>query len=36
MMEDAKDAGVNIMMLTIDSITSGNRERILNGFLYPI
>ncbi|WP_343565303.1 alpha-hydroxy acid oxidase [Kiloniella sp. b19] len=27
MMERAKEAGVNIMMLTVDSITGGNRER---------
>ena len=36
MMEDAKDAGVNIMMLTVDSITGGNRERDLRtGFSIP-
>ena len=29
MMERAKDAGVNVMMLTVDSITGGNRERDL-------
>ena len=27
MMERAKGAGVNVMMLTVDSITGGNRER---------
>lgn len=27
MMERAKEAGVNVMMLTVDSITGGNRER---------
>jgi L-lactate dehydrogenase (cytochrome) len=27
MMQRAKDAGVNVMMLTVDSITGGNRER---------
>lgn len=27
MMERAKSAGVNVMMLTVDSITGGNRER---------
>ena len=36
MMERAKDAGVNIMMLTVDSITGGNRERDLRtGFSIP-
>ena len=36
MMEDAKDAGVNVMMLTVDSITGGNRERDLRtGFSIP-
>ena len=29
MLERAKDAGVNVMMLTVDSITGGNRERDL-------
>jgi len=29
MMERAKEAGVNVMMLTVDSITGGNRERDL-------
>ncbi|MDL2405692.1 alpha-hydroxy acid oxidase [Rhizobium calliandrae] len=36
MMERAKDAGVNVMMLTVDSITGGNRERDLRtGFSIP-
>ena len=36
MMERAKGAGVNIMMLTVDSITGGNRERDLRtGFSIP-
>ncbi|HUI11996.1 MAG TPA: alpha-hydroxy acid oxidase [Xanthobacteraceae bacterium] len=36
MMQRAKDAGVNIMMLTVDSITGGNRERDLRtGFSIP-
>jgi L-lactate dehydrogenase (cytochrome) len=36
MMQRAKDAGVNIMMLTVDSITGGNRERDLRtGFTIP-
>lgn len=36
MMEEAKDAGVEIMMLTVDSITGGNRERDLRtGFSIP-
>jgi len=36
MMERAKDAGVQIMMLTVDSITGGNRERDLRtGFSIP-
>jgi L-lactate dehydrogenase (cytochrome) len=36
MMQHAKDAGVNIMMLTVDSITGGNRERDLRtGFSIP-
>ena len=36
MLEDAKDAGVDIMMLTVDSITGGNRERDLRtGFSIP-
>jgi len=36
MIERAKDVGVNIMMLTVDSITGGNRERDLRtGFSIP-
>ncbi|WID95708.1 alpha-hydroxy acid oxidase [Bosea vestrisii] len=36
MMERAKEAGVNLMMLTVDSITGGNRERDLRtGFSIP-
>jgi L-lactate dehydrogenase (cytochrome) len=36
MMQRAKDAGVNVMMLTVDSITGGNRERDLRtGFSVP-
>jgi L-lactate dehydrogenase (cytochrome) len=36
MMERAKSAGVRIMMLTVDSITGGNRERDLRtGFSIP-
>ncbi|MFS8049690.1 alpha-hydroxy acid oxidase [Rhizobium sp. BR 314] len=36
MMERAKDAGINVMMLTVDSITGGNRERDLRtGFSIP-
>jgi L-lactate dehydrogenase (cytochrome) len=36
MVQRAKDAGVNIMMLTVDSITGGNRERDLRaGFAIP-
>jgi len=36
MMQRAKDAGVNVMMLTVDSITGGNRERDLHtGFSIP-
>lgn len=36
MMERAKRAGVNVMMLTVDSITGGNRERDLRtGFSIP-
>ena len=36
MMQRAKDAGVDIMMLTVDSITGGNRERDLrSGFSIP-
>jgi L-lactate dehydrogenase (FMN-dependent) and related alpha-hydroxy acid dehydrogenases len=37
MMEEAKDAGVDVMMLTVDSITGGNRERDLRtGFSIPL
>jgi L-lactate dehydrogenase (cytochrome) len=36
MMEEAKRVGVDIMMLTVDSITGGNRERDLrSGFAIP-
>jgi L-lactate dehydrogenase (cytochrome) len=36
MMQRAKDAGVDIMMLAVDSITGGNRERdIRTGFAIP-
>jgi L-lactate dehydrogenase (cytochrome) len=36
MLQRAKDAGVEIMMLTVDSITGGNRERDLRtGFAIP-
>jgi L-lactate dehydrogenase (cytochrome) len=36
MLQRAKDAGVNIMILTVDSITGGNRERDLRtGFSIP-
>lgn len=36
MLERAKQAGVNVMMLTVDSITGGNRERDLRtGFSIP-
>ncbi len=36
MMENAKEAGVEVMMLTVDSITGGNRERDLRtGFSIP-
>jgi L-lactate dehydrogenase (cytochrome) len=36
MMESAKAAGVEVMMLTVDSITGGNRERDLrSGFSIP-
>ena len=36
MMERAKEAGVQVMMLTVDSITGGNRERDLrSGFSIP-
>ncbi len=37
MMQRAKEAGVNVMMLTVDSITGGNRERDLRtGFSIPM
>jgi L-lactate dehydrogenase (cytochrome) len=37
MMQRAKQAGVNVMMLTVDSITGGNRERDLRtGFSIPL
>lgn len=37
MMARAKTAGVNVMMLTVDSITGGNRERDLRtGFSIPL
>ena len=36
MMQRAKDVGVNVMMLTVDAITGGNRERDLRtGFTIP-
>ncbi|MDA0708087.1 MAG: alpha-hydroxy acid oxidase [Proteobacteria bacterium] len=36
MMEAAKEAGIDIMMLTVDTITGGNRERDLRtGFSIP-
>lgn len=36
MIESAKEAGVEVMMLTVDSITGGNRERDLRtGFSIP-
>lgn len=36
MLERAKEAGVDVMMLTVDSITGGNRERDLRtGFSIP-
>src|SRR6187551_3505833 len=36
MMQRAKDAGIEVMMLTVDSITGGNRERDLRtGFTIP-
>ncbi len=36
MIQRAKEAGVEIMMLTVDSITGGNRERDLRtGFAIP-
>jgi L-lactate dehydrogenase (cytochrome) len=37
MLRRVKDAGVNIMMLTVDSVTGGNRERDLRtGFSIPL
>ena len=37
MMERAKSAGIDVMMLTVDSITGGNRERDLRtGFSIPM
>ena len=37
MMQRAKEAGVDVMMLTVDSITGGNRERDLRtGFSIPM
>ncbi|MFC5990317.1 alpha-hydroxy acid oxidase [Limoniibacter endophyticus] len=36
MMQKAKESGINVMMLTVDSITGGNRERDLRtGFTIP-
>ena len=36
MLENAKEVGVDIMMLTVDTITGGNRERdLLTGFSIP-
>jgi len=36
MMQSAKEAGIEVMMLTVDSITGGNRERDLRtGFSIP-
>ncbi|MEO8240929.1 MAG: alpha-hydroxy acid oxidase [bacterium] len=36
MMQSAKEAGIQVMMLTVDSITGGNRERDLRtGFSIP-
>src|SRR3954465_2544356 len=36
MMQRAKEGGVDVMMLTVDSITGGNRERYLRtGFSIP-
>jgi L-lactate dehydrogenase (cytochrome) len=36
MLQRAKEAGINVMMLTVDSITGGNRERDLRtGFSIP-
>jgi len=37
MLQSAKEAGVNVMMLTVDTITGGNRERDLRtGFSIPL
>jgi L-lactate dehydrogenase (cytochrome) len=37
MMEEAKRVGVDVLMLTVDSITGGNRERDLrSGFVIPL
>ena len=37
MLQNAKDADVDIMMLTVDTITGGNRERDLKtGFSIPL
>ncbi|MEM1346219.1 MAG: alpha-hydroxy acid oxidase [Pseudomonadota bacterium] len=37
MLERAKEAGVNVLMLTVDTITGGNRERDLRtGFSIPM
>jgi L-lactate dehydrogenase (cytochrome) len=37
MLQDAKQAGVDVMMLTVDTITGGNRERDLRtGFSIPL
>jgi L-lactate dehydrogenase (cytochrome) len=36
MLQRAKDAGIEVMMLTVDSITGGNRERdVRSGFSIP-
>ncbi|UWR38482.1 alpha-hydroxy acid oxidase [Sulfitobacter sp. W074] len=36
MMQNAKESGINVIMLTVDSITGGNRERDLrSGFSIP-
>ena len=34
MLESAKEAGVEVMMLTVDTITGGNRERFELGFQF--
>lgn len=37
MLQRAKEAGINVLMLTVDSITGGNRERDLRtGFAIPL